>query len=546
MRIHAPLTTEPYPGLQRIEVASSFSIPSFHLIGLAGPEVAEARERVRAAIQAADFEFPRRRVVVNLSPASLRKRGTGADLAIALGVLSSIRKLTSEPPQENLEGPRSVVAWGELGLDGRIKAAGQLTRGLWAAWEAGSELMIVSTEEAESATQTIELLRQSGEFATAPPRLVGVSHLKEAWISLNTRSKGQDFPSSRTGATSETSPIVAIETLLPAQLARLVGVAASGRHHLLLLGPRGSGKSHALDWLLALQPHQSARILIQQRLIEELAGTSTLKDHPKNYRRVGSQCRPAALLGGCSHSAIRPGEFSLAHGGVLIADELPEWPRDSREALREPLERQRVTITRAEGALELPADFVLAATGNFCGCGGWPSHLGLPSGISPPLCRCACSDRKRYLGRLSGPLLDRIDLCGIVTPEARLLRGRSANLHALQEKAQKARTSALHRWGGLAGELAAENLELLLRENALWRAWIDENCSSLRSRHQILRIALSLCAWDGADAPRGADFLEAQLYRPEGALAGLSVEDSNTARTGEASAPSIRSGKAIR
>lgn len=300
---------------------------------------------------------------------------------------------------------------------------------------------------------------------------------------------------------------------LTSQLARLVGVAASGQHHMILLGPRGSGKSHALEWLLALQPRPTARLLAQKQLVAELSGNHALK----NYRRVGSQCRPAALIGGCSSQAIRPGEFSLAHGGVLIADELPEWSRDSREALREPLERRHITLTRTEGSLELPAKFTLAATGNFCACGGWPPHMALPTGMTPPICRCTYTERKKYLERLSGPLLDRIDLCAIVAPELPSTDHELAT--GLQERVSQAREKALKRWGMLGGELSAENLEALLREHPEWLRWIGAPCSSLRSRHKIIRVALSLCAWDARDEPRGSDFFEARLYRPEEALA---------------------------
>jgi magnesium chelatase family protein len=519
MKISAPLTSEPHPVLQRIEVASSFSIPSFHLIGLAGPEVSEARERVRAAIEASGFEFPKRRVVVNLSPASLRKRGTGADLAIALAILDSV----PDAPQSF----QDIVAWGELGLDGKVKPAGKLMRGIWAAWDASAQLMLVSIEEEEKALEAIALLEETGEFKAPPPTLIGVTHLSEAWIHIKENVRPPRLSPKRRLKSALTNQSIEPDKMkLTPQLARLVGVAASGQHHMILLGPRGSGKSHALEWLLALQPKPTARLLAQQQLVAELSGNPALK----NYRRVGSQCRPAALIGGCSSQAIRPGEFSLAHGGVLIADELPEWSRDSREALREPLERRHITLTRTEGSLELPAKFTLAATGNFCACGGWPPHMSLPSGIAPPLCRCSFTERRKYLERLSGPLLDRIDLCGIVVPE--IPSSTNEPSPRLQERVSQAREKALKRWGALAGDLSAESLEALLREHPEWLKWIGASCASLRSRHKIIRVALSLCAWDARDEPGGSDFFEARLYRPEEALAAnvseKSLENRNT------------------
>lgn len=517
MQISAPLVSEPHPILQRIEIASSRSIPSFHLIGLAGPEVAEARERIRAAIEASDFEFPRRRVVINLSPASVRKRGTGIDLAMALAVL-----LSDLGPSPNF---REIVAWGELGLDGQVKPAGKLMRGIWAAWEAGAQALVLAAEEEEAARASVDMLKQTGHFSSAPPLLIGVDTLSEAWHYLKTGQlkprkthsiQRPDFPYAHRSK-PETLP----ELRLAPQLERLVSIAASGRHHLFLLGPRGAGKSHALEWLLALQPIPTPELLVQKQLIAELSGSCRLTEN----RRVGAQCRPAALLGGTTASSIRPGEFSLAHGGVLIADELPEWPRDSRESLREPLEHHRVTITRAGGSLELPARFVLAANGNLCPCGGWPVGLGTRSAhsqraLAVPVCHCGFIERQRYWNRLSGPLLDRLDLCAIVNAEMPPAPGNDPKevkkiLESLRERAALARSCAVKNWGKVGGDLPAEDLERLIAENPSWREHLDSNCTSLRSRHKILRVALSLCAWDGKASPRTSDFLEARIYRPE-------------------------------
>jgi magnesium chelatase family protein len=526
MRIAAPLTSEPLPILQRIEVASSLSIPSFQLIGLAGPEVAEARERVRAAIEASGFEFPRRRVIVNLSPASIRKRGTGIDLAMALAVLASADGADSESKY-----PFEVVAWGELGLDGKVKPAGKLMRGICAAWEAGSNLLLVSRDELAEAHSVMTLLEQSGEFGARPPRLIGVENLREAWTRLTAPDleKEIEHPRLRIGDLKlAAGPETARHLLpLPPLLERLIGVAAAGKHHMILLGPRGSGKSHALEWLIALQPPAPAPLQVQQRLIRELAGIPSSNDPGSScespVRRVGIQCRPAALLGGTSIATIRPGEFSLAHGGLLVADELPEWPRDSREALREPLERGCITLTRAEGSLELPARFMLAANGNLCPCGGWPPEFRSPRAgqFSVPLCHCSESERRHYLNRLSGPLLDRVDIGAIIAPEnPGEPRPAAQALARLRERCARAREMALRTWEKLPGDLASGDLERLLKANPAWREALDANSSSLRARHKILRLALSLCAWDAPEIdriarPTSAHFLEAWAHRPE-------------------------------
>ena len=532
MQIGAPLNSEAEPTLQWIEVASSLQIPSFHIIGLPCPEVEEARERIRAAVEASGFEFPRRRVVINLSPASIRKRGTGLDLAMALAVLAAQDErglLTKRFP---------LVAWGELGLDGAIKPARQTARALYAAWAAGASTLLVSVEDYPNTVRWIENIRMSGDLKGEPPCVLSAPTLSEAWRRLREEDpqgpKPLDSPtasqSRRIGPTTvsrEAGPPTLLP--LPPSLERVLGVAATGSHHLLLLGPRGTGKSHALEWLISLLPAASPRIRLQAALLSELgeSGSLTTRDPEPSLppiRRVGAQVRPAALLGRADPLQLRPGEFTHAHGGLLIADELPEWPRDSREALREPLERGRVTLTRANGSLELPADFRLAANGNLCPCGGWPPELPVPvrnawSGKRPPRCKCKFSERARYLQRLSGPVLDRMDLVLLVSSQRRdrlSPRAARSNQERVHDQVLCARALAIKRWGVPPGLLSASELQALVEETPSWGAWLDElQPASLRARHKITRVALSFACWDGLESPTKACFIEASCYRPE-------------------------------
>jgi len=420
MRFAAPLNHEPRPVLQSIEVASSLQIPNFQIIGLPCPEVAEARERIRAAIETSGFEFPKRRVVLNLSPASVRKRGTGLDLAMALAILEAHSK-----SNRNRERPvEFVVAWGELGLDGRVKPAGQLTRALYASWAAQARIILVPKEEFSRAVEALNWMSRSQTFDFRAPVLIPISTLREAWdvIRNSNAENSQKIDSTPAVPDAKYSPPIDDLLALPPSLERTIGIAASGSHHILLLGPRGTGKSHALEWLIRLQPELSARTLVENALVTELAqGISQTSDSSPllPVRRIGAQVRPAALIGAANSFFVRPGEFSLAHGGLLIADEFPEWPRDSREVLREPLENGVVTLTRASGSMQVPARFNFAANGNLCPCGGWPSHFPIPqeyrvSGRRPPRCKCGKAARDHYLARISGPVLDRIDLVSLV------------------------------------------------------------------------------------------------------------------------------------
>ena len=560
MSLSAPLTSEATPVLQKIEIASSRQIPGLLIIGLPSPEVAEARERVRAAIEFSGLAFPRRRVVINLSPASIRKRGTGLDLAMALSILLDDRQRSRGKKKP---GPsESGVAWGELGLDGRVKPVGQLMRALYAAWQAEAPWFILSQKERKEAERCRELLMATAHEQPGPakdlPELVPVASLEEAWSWLCKRAFPSRRPGSRAAKNPRPTPVAAPAALatsgilppraappsgtvpdsghllpLPPTLARIVGVAAAGRHHLLLLGPRGTGKSHALEWLVALQPDPSATMRLHHRLIGELSAEAPALIDAPIVRRVSPQVKPAALIGSATATVLRPGEFSLAHGGLLIADELPEWARDSREIFREPLERGRVLLTRLHASLEFPARFALAANGNLCPCGGWPPQLARVEKRGTP-CDCAVTVRQHYLSRLSGPLLDRIDLSFLIQAMPRV-SARGAELHPLREQVARSRDLAVHSWGGVAGELSSPELSRMLERNPAWQEALARlRLSSLRSRHKVLRVALTLSAWDAAavwerpndpnssvtnypdfHGPQSRHFTEASCYRPE-------------------------------
>jgi len=517
MRIAAPLNTEIQPSLQYAEVASTLQIPAFQIIGLPAPEVAEARERVRAAIESSDLEFPRRRVVLNLSPASVKKRGTGMDLAMALAVLNPAP-----------DSDRLWVAWGELGLDGTIKPAGMLLRTIIASWREGAECLLLSRKEAQRARELVGWLLAHGIKLPQPcPRIVGAATLREVMAMVDSPTIA-NIEERETDVPMEMPATVRGSSLLPlsAFLERAICISAAGEHHLLLIGPKGAGKSHALEWWIELQAARPAERLLETRLFEELVNPSVEAEAPRlctSVRRVGAHTRATALIGSFQRGLLRPGEFSLAQAGLLIADELPEWSRDAREALREPLERKRVTLTRITDSIDLPADFLLAATGNFCPCGGVPTERA-PAGseISKDLaCECSISERARYLRRISGPILDRIDLTVQFTsrpasPNLGAEEDPQARLLALKERIAQARELSEKTWGSVPGKLENTNLEEILRHHSGIAGNLDRiRHASLRSRHKLLRVALSLAAWDGQAVPGAGHFLEARGYRPD-------------------------------
>jgi magnesium chelatase family protein len=523
-RFAALLNRDTLPSLQCIEVATALQIPSFHIVGLPSQEVSEARERVRAAIEAAGFEFPRRRIVLNLSPASIRKQGTGLDLAMALAILAT----RGDDHRSASRGRGLWVAWGELGLDGSIKRAGQLLRTLHAAWSAQAENVVVADEEREEACEGLELIREAGEFAWPPPRLSVASCLSEAWEKLGSEDPHETRSAAlrplRPGRRADPKASTASHLLaLSPALERAICVSASGHHHLLLIGPRGSGKSHALEWLEALHPPLAPAIRLERALLQELrsaSGGEESRASRRIARRVGMGVKAAALTGAVLPTQIRPGEFTLAHGGLLLADEFPEWPRDARECLREPLERGWVTLTRSRAQVELPAGFLLAANGNSCPCGGWPPEIPLPESdgpTAPSRCRCTLRARSQYAARLSGPVLDRLDLVVRCSSQPALsgADGRE-RLSTLSTRVNACREKARGLWGCAPGLLPAETLENLLRARPSWSLALDETgATSLRSRHKTLRVALTLALWDELDEPGIPHFDEAACFRPE-------------------------------
>ncbi len=490
------------PRCQEIEIASSYHIPSFQIIGLPGPEVAEAKDRIRSAIESSGFEFPKRKIVVNLSPASVRKEGTGLDLAMAVAVQIAGWKVESRRgPYPRLR----IFAWGELGLDGRVKSVRSPTRAIAAAIRGGADLILVAkVDEARFRATAREL------FAAAKvPTIVGIDHFREAEIAVLDPAP----PPALTATAIRTGPTPPHRHLLPIPRATadILQIAAAGAHHFLLLGPKGVGKSVALEWFLALQPELDGETNRTRRFLAEISGR---EDEPP-FRRIGTQVKPAALLGSFASGCLRPGEFSLAHGGVLLADEFPEWSRDSREALREPLERRRVTLTRVGGVLELPSDFIFAGSGNLCPCGGVPDA---PADGRLPSCRCVPNERDRYLAKLGGPILDRLDLVIrlFAGPDGRPGGDGATDFATIRSATLRARATLIARYGAPPGKLAPEELEEILTTSTELRAALDVvPYRSFRDRHKTLRIALTLAALRERIVPDASLFREARALRLE-------------------------------
>jgi magnesium chelatase family protein len=474
-----------------VEVHLAPGLPSFTLVGLADTEVKEARERVRAALTSSGLRFPHdRRITVNLAPADLPKEGARFDLPIALGLLAASEQLD----------PAGLAWWewaGELSLSGQLSAVrGALlhalalrggSRGLVLPPASAAEAALVNGVEVRQAAHLLEVLAALRSDGAALPRPPVLPALAAAPLPDLSDVHGQALPK------------------------RALEVAAAGGHNLLMVGPPGTGKSmlaQRLPGLLPpLSPDEALEAAAVQSVGAQLDPAAWLR---RPFRSPHHSASSVALVGG--GSPPRPGEISLAHQGVLFLDELPEFPRAALEALREPLETGRVHIARAARSAEFPARFQLVAAMNPCPCG----HLGNPLRA----CRCGPEQVQRYRARLSGPFLDRIDLCVEVPviPPAELADASPGEAsRRVAERVAKARELSLLRQGVVNAQLDTAQLAQHAQPTPEALALLQRASGRLgwsgRAYHRCLRLARTLADLAGHGQIETADVAEAVQLR---------------------------------
>ncbi|PTW85923.1 ATP-dependent protease [Achromobacter mucicolens] len=488
----------------RVETHLGPGLPGFNVVGLVDTEVRESRERVRAAIINSGFEFPAGRITVNLSPADMPKESGRFDLPIALGVLLASGQLAA-PAQDDAPAGAPDPALSGLVLAGELSLTGALV-------PVAAPLVIALSVARDAPDATLILPAGSAEQAAWVPGLRVLSARSLADVAAHAAGACL-LPNAVPAPWPPAAPVPCLSDVRGQPGARrALEVAAAGGHSLLMLGPPGAGKSMLAARLPGLLPPLERNQALEAAAVAAMAGMpDTLTGQPP-FRAPHHSASVAALVGGGVRP--RPGEISLAHHGVLFLDELPEFSRRSLEALREPLEAGRVVISRALHAAQFPARFQLVAAMNPCPC-GWRGH---------PARTCACTPDQvtRYAGKISGPLLDRIDLHVALPPSdpAWMTAPPGESSQAVRERVVRCRERQLARQGkinaGLAGAELDEFCVMDADAQTLLLQAMRRLTGSARAMHRALRVARTIADLDGQAVLAASHVAQAVQYRRTG------------------------------
>lgn len=485
-----------------VEVDVSDGLPAFVMVGVLAAEVKEAQDRVRTALRNGGFTLRPQKVTVNLSPAGVRKSGTAFDLAIAAGVLGAYGVIDCTAFQD-------VVLLGELGLDGQVRPVRGVLSMVMEAKRCGKKICVVPQDNV-----------REGQIIPGI-QMIGIQWVKELPELLRKRSQKDrrgltEILQESCESEQERYLIDFKEVQGQFLVRRATEVAVSGRHHILYIGSAGSGKTMIAERIPTILPSASIEEQLEISRIYSVCGMLS-REHPlmrkRPFRSPHHSSSIQALAGGGKYPV--PGELSLASGGVLFLDELPEFPRYAIEILREPLESRKIVISRVNGRYEFPADFILAAAMNPCPCGFYPDRN-----------RCHCTENQihNYLGKVSKPIRDRIDICveaAAVSYEelnsrkeqesSETIRKRVERVRKIQE--ERFRGTEIHFNGEMSGEMIRKFCVLEKGEEAFFRELYQKKGFSARGYGKVLKVARTIADMEGAELIGHSHLCEAIGYR---------------------------------
>lgn len=483
--------------LVEVEADVSGGLPGFHMVGCLASEVKEAEERVRTAIQNSGFRLSSRKVTINLSPANVRKDGTGWDLAVAVAVLAAYEIVKPDILKD-------TAFLGELGLDGRIKPVRGVLSLMMSLEKAGIRRCFLAEENVKEgvAAQTLEIVK--------------VRNLRELTTLLNAPEEIQVEPFCEDSEPIKSYSVDFSEVHGQSLVRRATEVAVAGRHNILYIGPPGSGKSMMARRIPTIMPELSRKEQLEVSQIYSICGLlpdggSLMKIRP--FRSPHHSISTQALTGG--GRMPKPGEISLASRGVLFLDELPEFQKKTLETLRQPMEDRKITISRVFGTCEFPAHFMLAAAMNPCPCGYYPDRS-----------RCSCTTYQvhQYLRKISRPMLDRIDICveaAAVSFQDIRNGAEGESSQDIRKRVEAARSIQAERFSGTGIFFNCEMGEREIRrycglqskDEAFLRQVFEGRGLSARGCHKILRVARTIADLEGEEKINRNHLIEAVGYR---------------------------------